>query len=48
MDEFPKMLFKGEDYAIVQDKDEEALFRDDGYHDYGQPPKVKRGRKPND
>ena len=42
MDEFPKMLFKGDEYIIVADKDEEVLFRADGYHDYGKAPKVKR------
>ena len=44
MDEFPKMLFKRDDdeYVIVRDKAEETLARADGYHDYGQAPKVKR------
>ena len=46
MDEYPKMLYKSDDdeYVIVRDKDEEIIARADGYHDYGQPPKVKRKR----
>ena len=44
MDEYPKMLYKGEEYAIVADKEEEALFRSDGYAMIGEEPK-KRGRK---
>jgi len=37
-DEYPKMLYKGHDFAIVDDADAEKLHRADGWHDYGKDP----------
>jgi len=36
--EFPKMLFKGDDFHIVDDAQAEANARKDGWHDYGKDP----------
>ncbi len=35
--EFPKMLFKGDDFVVVDDADTEKQHRADGWHDYGNP-----------
>jgi len=52
--EFPKMLYRGEANTIAQDAQHEKSLRDDGWHDFGRPPKaeeagekpVRRGRPP--
>jgi len=36
--EYPKMLFKGEAFVIVDDADEEKAQRAQGWHDYGKDP----------
>ena len=36
--EFPKMLYKGDQYNICDDADQEAKGRASGWHDFGDPP----------
>ena len=36
--EFPKMLYKGEANTIVQDEAQDARARADGWHDFGAKP----------
>lgn len=36
--EYPKMLFKGEAFVIVDDADEEKAQRAQGWHEYGKDP----------
>lgn len=52
--EFPKMLYRGEANTIARDAQHEKSLRDEGWHDFGRPPKaeqagekpVRRGRPP--
>ena len=43
MQEFPKMLYKGEANTIVQDEAEDAKARKDGWHDFGAVPDPAQG-----
>lgn len=36
--EYPKALYRGEEFTTVPDKDTEAEMRAQGWHDYGQAP----------
>lgn len=36
--EFPKMVYKGEAHKVVDDADQEAAARADGWHDFGAEP----------
>ena len=44
--EFPKMLYKGEAYTIVEDAEQEAASRADGWHDFGKEPAQDADAKP--
>ncbi len=36
--EFPKMVYKGDAHKVVDDADQEAAARSDGWHDFGAEP----------
>jgi hypothetical protein len=44
--EFPKMLFKGDAHSIVDDAEQEAASRADGWHDFGKDPAQDADDKP--
>ena len=44
--EFPKMLFKGDAHSIVDDAEQEAASRADGWHDFGKDPAPDADAKP--
>lgn len=44
--EFPKMLFKGDAHSIVDDAEQEAASRADGWHDFGKDPAPDAHAKP--
>lgn len=38
--EYPKALYKGDSYRAVEDADQEAAAREQGWHDFGKAPEA--------
>lgn len=38
--EYPKALYKGDSYLAVEDADQEAAAREQGWHDFGKAPEA--------